>query len=135
VTSMEMHKLGSWITMEDGLVVDGGNKHMHGVNRGVRFNQTSSGSMSSPTSSPISMTLETLDAGVITFGTPNGFPILGLYGYGEPDLGAGASSMLFNNLWGTNYVQWYPFERKGQAVPDMENIRFRYNLKFTPAHA
>ena len=32
-----MDKLGSWISMEPGLVVDGGNKAMHGVNSGVRF--------------------------------------------------------------------------------------------------
>ena len=29
-----------------------------------------------------------------------GFPILGPYGNGEPDLSAGASSMMLNNLWG-----------------------------------
>jgi hypothetical protein len=94
---MEMDKLGSWIQLEEGLVVDGGNKHMHGVNSGVRFNQSGSAAGSS-------MLFETVDAGVVTFGAPTGFlTILGAYGNGEPDLSAGASSMLFNNLWGTNY--------------------------------
>jgi hypothetical protein len=91
VSSLEMDKIGSWIKMEEGLVVDGGNKHMHGVQRGVRFNTSSAGA---------SMVLETLDAGIVSFGVPTGFPILGPYGNGEPDLSAGASSMMLNNLWG-----------------------------------
>ena len=117
---MEMDKLGSWIQMEKGLVVDGGNKQMHAVNQGVRFNQSSGGSM----------LLETTDAGVVAFGAPTGFPISGAYGNAEPDLSEGVSSMLFNNLWGTNYVQYYPYWRDGKAVTGMENLRFRYSLHF-----
>ena len=119
--SMEMDKLGSWIPLAPGLVVDGGNKHMHGVNSGVRFSQTGGGSM----------TLETLDAGVVVFGDPVGFPTIGAYGNGEPDLAKGVSSMMLNNLWGTNYVMWYPYrDVHGHAVPGMENIRYRYRLTF-----
>ena len=118
--TMEMDKLGSWIQMEKGLVVDGGNKQMHAVNQGVRFNQSSGGSM----------LLETTDAGVVAFGAPTGFPISGAYGNAEPDLSEGVSSMLFNNLWGTNYVQYYPYWRDGKAVTGMENLRFRYSLHF-----
>ena len=29
---MEMHKIGSWVELAPGLVVDGGNKQMHAVN-------------------------------------------------------------------------------------------------------
>jgi hypothetical protein len=29
---------------------------------------------------------------------------------------------------------WYPFEKNSKAVAGMENIRFRYNLKFTSAN-
>eukprot|EP00040_Diaphanoeca_grandis_P026011 m.144974 g.144974 ORF g.144974 m.144974 type:complete len:865 (-) comp30404_c0_seq3:55-2649(-) len=146
--TMEMDKLGTWIELGAGLVVDGGNKHMHGVNSGVRFNQSvaatkatnSPNNLARPrnhqsnTQSVVgrtgSMLLETLDAGVVVFGEPSGFPTIGLYGNDEPNLRCGASSMLLNNLWGTNYVMWYPFEKDGAAVPAMENIRFRYRLKF-----
>jgi hypothetical protein len=61
--------------------------------------------------------------------------------------------MVLNNLWGRepcpcaslvicnkqlgcvgqqNYVMWYmyPFERDSEAVPGMENIRYRYRLSF-----
>ena len=101
VTKMEMDKLGSWIRLESGLVVDGGNKHMHGVNSGVRFG--SSGGEE--------MMLETVDAGVVVFGHPNGFPTSGPYGDEEPDLTQGVSSMILNNLWGTNYGSCYGEQR------------------------
>lgn len=88
-----MDKLGSWITMQHGLVVDGGNKAMHSVNSGVRFTSKSSAAR---------MMVETIDAGIVVFGEPTGFPTQGPYGNQEPDLSKGVSSMLHNNLWGTN---------------------------------
>jgi hypothetical protein len=84
---------------------------MHGVNSGVRFNQSkittkkSAGAAGSGGSG--SMKLETIDAGVVVFGEPTGFPTIGEYGNDEPDLSRGVSSMMLNNLWGTNYVMWY----------------------------
>eukprot|EP01052_Picozoa_sp_SAG31_P029431 SAG31_NODE_2925_length_4905_cov_2.222222_4_plen_119_part_00 len=105
--SIEMDKLGSWITMESGLVIDGGNKAMHGVNSGVRF--TSGKNIGSQSDTGIQsgtkgarMVLETIDAGIVVFGRPTGFPTSGPYGDEEPDLSQGVSSMLQNNLWGTN---------------------------------
>ena len=103
-----MDKLGSWISMEPGLVVDGGNKAMHGVNSGVRF--TSKKTRHNGESRDVSggggvgaqLMLETIDAGIVVFGEPTGFPTSGLYGNQEPDLSKGVSSMLHNNLWGTN---------------------------------
>ena len=103
-----MDKLGSWISMEPGLVVDGGNKAMHGVNSGVRF--TSKNTRHNGESRDVSggggvgaqLMLETIDAGIVVFGEPTGFPTSGLYGNQEPDLSKGVSSMLHNNLWGTN---------------------------------
>ena len=88
-----MDKLGTWITMQHGLVVDGGNKAMHSVNSGVRFTSKSSAAR---------MMIETVDAGIVVFGEPTGFPTQGPYGNQEPDLSKGVSSMLHNNLWGTN---------------------------------
>jgi hypothetical protein len=88
-----MDKLGSWMELKPGLVVDGGNKAMHGVNSGVRF-----------TKGGDTMVLETLDAGIVVFEEPTGFPTSGPYGNKEPGLTQGVSSMLHNNLWGTNYV-------------------------------
>jgi hypothetical protein len=103
-----MDKLGSWLSMEPGLVVDGGNKAMHGVNSGVRF--TSKKTRHNGETRDVSggggvgaqLMLETIDAGIVVFGEPTGFPTSGLYGNQEPDLSKGVSSMLHNNLWGTN---------------------------------
>ena len=141
--TMEMDKLGTWIELEHGLVVDGGNKHMHGVNSGVRFNQSAASSIDKHAAAAggdggadagaggsSTMMVSTLDAGVVVFGKPTGFPTLGQYGNDEPDLDQGVSSMLLNNLWGTNYVMWYPFEFNGKAVKGMENLRFRYAFQF-----
>ena len=97
--------------MEHGLVVDGGNKAMHGVNSGVRFTskskryshrQSGSRNMGEGDDTVAKMILETIDAGIVVFGNPTGFPTSGLYGNQEPDLSKGVSSMLHNNLWGTN---------------------------------
>ena len=109
---MEMDKLGSWIAMQPGLVVDGGNKAMHGVNSGVRFTSKSkrhpvAGVTDDNNAGEVEgkaprMMLETIDAGIVVFGDPTGFPTRGPYGNQEPDLSKGVSSMLHNNLWGTN---------------------------------
>lgn len=37
----------------------------------------------------------------------------------------GVSTMLVNNLWGVNYVMWYPFEEEDA------NILFRYVIEAT----
>jgi len=41
-----------------------------------------------------------------------------------------ADSVFWNNLWGTNYVQWYPFNRNYTAVDGEQNFISRYNLYF-----
>ena len=49
----------------------------------------------------------------------------------KPDVDTyGVSSVLWNNLWGTNYVQWYPFNRDYAPVAGEENFIARYNLRF-----
>ena len=97
--------------VEPGLVVNGGNKAMHAVNSGVRFTSKSkrySTGQSGPNrvgkgdGTVAKMMLKTIDAGIVVFGDPTGFPTSGLYGNQEPDLSKGVSSMLHNNLWGTN---------------------------------
>ena len=32
-----------------------------------------------------------------------------------------------------SYVMWYPFEKDGKPVAGMENVRYRYSLKFAGA--
>merc|ERR1712050_318565 len=52
--------------------------------------------------------IQPFDAGVTCFGKPSAFPTPTNK---RPDiLHHGFSSVLWNNIWGTNYVMWFPFD-------------------------
>ena len=128
--SVELHKLGQWLPATRSLVVDGGSKLLHGVQRGVRV-RAASGSPHGETATGSSMVIEMVDAGVVSLGAPNGFPVAlnASNPWAPPDVAAhGLSSMLFNNLWGTNYVMWQPYRRAGWELPAEANYAFRYRL-------
>jgi hypothetical protein len=84
-------------------VVRGGNRHMHAVTNSISY-QDSSGSLS----------IETLDAPAVALGERS--PIC--YSTDQPDMTKGIHFSLFNNCWGTNYIQWFG-----------ENTRFRFILR------
>ena len=84
-------------------VVKGGNRHMHAVTRGIHY-KDSRGSFS----------IETLDAPAVALGERS--PIY--YSNDQPDLTKGFHFSLFNNAWGTNYIQWFG-----------EDTRFRFVLR------
>ena len=87
-----------WIPAVKNLTVDGGSKLLHGINTGVRFISSATGGRK--------LTVKVMDAGVVCLGEPNGFPIAlnKTAPWADPDVnGFGISSVLFNNLWGTNY--------------------------------
>ena len=92
-----LKKTGGWIRPRE--VVSGGNRRMHGVEL-VDFTH---------------MTLESLDAPVISLGEP------GLVDFTRelPDVSRGLYVNLYNNTWGTNFPMWYE-----------ENARFRFWLRF-----
>lgn len=84
-------------------VVSGGNRHMHAVTNKIRY-QDAQGSF----------TIETLDAPVVALGARS--PIY--FSNAQPDPANGIHFSLFNNGWGTNYIQWFG-----------EDMRFRFRLK------
>jgi hypothetical protein len=84
-------------------VVKGGNRHMHAVTNGIHY-KDSRGSFS----------IETLDAPAVALGERS--PIY--YSNDQPDLSKGFHFSLFNNAWGTNYIQWFG-----------EDTRFRFVLR------
>lgn len=86
-------------------VVKGGNRHMHAVTRGIYY-KDSRGRFS----------IETLDAPAVALGERS--PIY--YSNDQPDLAKGFHFSLFNNAWGTNYIQWFG-----------EDTRFRFILRTT----
>jgi hypothetical protein len=85
-----LEKVDRWVSPFD--VVRGGNRQMHAVSSAVRY-QDAQGSFS----------IETLDAPVVALGEK--LPIY--YSPDQPDIAKGIHFCLFNNAWGTNYVQWF----------------------------
>ncbi len=85
-----LDKSGEWISPFD--VAPSGNRHMHAVQQGFRYE-----------SGDDSFTVDTLDAPVVALGERN--PLI--FSNDQPDLARGIHSCLFNNAWGTNYIMWY----------------------------
>ncbi len=84
-------------------VVKGGNRHMHAVTSGVFYNDQHGG-----------LSIETLDAPAVALGEMS--PIF--FSNQQPDLAKGIHFSLFNNAWGTNYIQWFG-----------EDTRFRFVVR------
>jgi hypothetical protein len=84
-------------------VVSGGNRHMHVVSDGLTYKDGRG-----------SLKIETIDAGLVSLGQMS--PIY--FSKAQPDLSQGIHFNLFNNGWGTNYIQWF-----GQ------DMRFRFVLR------
>jgi hypothetical protein len=96
-----LEKVDRWVSPFE--VVRGGNRQMHAVSRAVRY-QDAQGNFF----------IETLDAPVVALGEK--LPIY--YSPAQPELLKGIHFSLFNNAWGTNYVQWFG-----------EDTRFRFILR------
>jgi hypothetical protein len=84
-------------------VVSGGNRHMHALSTGLSY-QDARGKFA----------IETLDAPLVALGERS--PIY--FSNAQPDLSQGIHFSLFNNGWGTNYVQWFG-----------DDMRFRFTIK------
>jgi Domain of unknown function (DUF5054) len=84
-------------------VVSGGNRHMHALSRGLTY-QDDSGVLS----------IEALDAALVALGEKS--PIY--FSNSQPEIENGIHFSLFNNGWGTNYVQWFG-----------EDVKFRFVIR------
>jgi len=84
-------------------VVSGGNRHMHALSRGLTY-QDDSGVLS----------IEALDAPLVALGEKS--PIY--FSNSQPEIEKGIHFSLFNNGWGTNYVQWFG-----------EDVKFRFVIR------
>ena len=94
-------KVGQRVSPFD--VVSGGNRHMHAVSAGLAYRDARG-----------ALEIEALDAGLVSLGEMS--PIY--FSKAQPDLSNGVHFNLFNNGWGTNYVQWFG-----------EDMRFRFVLR------
>jgi hypothetical protein len=84
-------------------VVSGGNRHMHALSTGITY-QDDGGKF----------VVEPLDAPLAVLGVKS--PIY--FSNEQPDLSQGIHFSLFNNGWGTNYVQWLA-----------DDMRFRFTVR------
>merc|ERR1711969_338504 len=100
------NKLGQWIDTSE--AVSGGSKHLEGVTEaGVKYDAGGGASLA----------VAATDIAVATFGGPlTGYPVPVT---GTPDTdGYGTSFVLWDNLWGTNYVMWWPFAAPNATYAD-----------------
>jgi hypothetical protein len=84
-------------------VISGGNRHMHAVSGGVRYKDARG-----------FLEMQTLDAALVSLDEMS--PIS--FSKTQPDLSKGIHFNLYNNAWGTNYVQWFG-----------EDMLFRFTLR------
>lgn len=84
-------------------VVRGGNRYMHAITDKVTYRDPGG-----------SITFETMDAPVVALGKLS--PIY--FSRVQPNLNEGLHFSLFNNGWGTNYIQWFG-----------EDMRFRFQIR------
>ncbi|WP_131993690.1 DUF5054 domain-containing protein [Acidipila rosea] len=96
-----MEKAGQPVSPLD--VVAGGNRHMHAILNEVSY-QDGQGRF----------TIESVDAPVVALGERH--PVY--FSNEQPDLAKGLHFSLYNNGWGTNYIQWFG-----------EDMRFRFKLR------
>jgi hypothetical protein len=96
-----LSKVGGTVSPKD--VVSGGNRHMHALSSGLQYRDERG-----------SLKIGTLDAALAVLGEKS--PIY--FSNTQPDLSKGIHFSLFNNGWGTNYVQWFG-----------EDMRFRFTLR------
>eukprot|EP01116_Phalansterium_solitarium_P018609 TRINITY_DN499_c0_g1_i1.p1 TRINITY_DN499_c0_g1~~TRINITY_DN499_c0_g1_i1.p1 ORF type:complete len:799 (-),score=301.91 TRINITY_DN499_c0_g1_i1:735-3131(-) len=104
-----LSKLGQTIDVDS--VVNGGGKHLHSADK-VTF----AGALE----------IDFVDASVACVGAPMGYPTPTNITADWQDYGV--SSNLFNNLWGTNYIMWQPFNYNYTKVEGEENYLFRYAI-------
>jgi hypothetical protein len=71
--------------------------------------------------------IESPDAGLVRWGVPLPFPTPLR---GNVSLAEGASFVLFDNAWNTNFLYWWPFLGAEEATPDglHANALFRWRL-------
>eukprot|EP01111_Echinosteliopsis_oligospora_P018725 TRINITY_DN8746_c0_g1_i1.p1 TRINITY_DN8746_c0_g1~~TRINITY_DN8746_c0_g1_i1.p1 ORF type:complete len:564 (-),score=154.55 TRINITY_DN8746_c0_g1_i1:70-1761(-) len=108
-TTLSVDKLGEFISINE--VNRNGSIHLHGVGQGVQYTQGAN-----------TLSVIGFDTAVVNVGPLNVFPTpLGVY----PSSSLGSSFVLYDNLWGTNYVMWYPF------LEGEDQLLFRFQLVFS----
>eukprot|EP00039_Didymoeca_costata_P022315 m.4244 g.4244 ORF g.4244 m.4244 type:complete len:806 (-) comp2940_c0_seq1:86-2503(-) len=122
--TLELEKLGSFVDALD--VVNRGAVNFFPADA-IRVNKT--GEQKDKTDGAItSITVASLDAPILGVGPSWPFPTRD----SEQVEGAPNSAFnLYNNIWGTNYVFWYPYAGKPGDFFDGEMATFRFDIRIT----
>lgn len=124
-----LNKLGRDITIRyDGSsIINNGSHHLHAVQSGIKFVQPSNFA---------SLEIITEDTPVVCLGQPTPFPTVA--GTTEskttllPDYKSGLSFNLVNNIWGTNYIMWYPFlDDSSMLAHQGTDQAFRFKIRIS----
>ena len=106
VIDWEASRIGEWVGIDN--IVDGGSKHLYGVtDNGIRATNMKTNRV---------MSIFSFDSTVATFGKDTAYPSPT---HVNPDVNDfGTSFVLWDNLWGTNYILWWPFEKPPKEYMD-----------------
>jgi len=102
----ELDKLGEWV--DAGHIAKNGSKHLHVVNS-ARWTDDKKNTFQ----------VNPIDAPLISVGYPSAFPTPVDT---DPVQASGVHVNLYNNIWGTNYIMWYPF------IDADVNTKYRFQL-------
>ena len=102
-SSMVVSKLGGQLSVLD--VVKNGSKHLHASDYGISY-------------SGRQLSFKGLDTSVICIGFPTPFPTP----MQQPDTNKGFAFNIYNNIWGTNYIMWYPY------LQDEASSKYRFQM-------
>ena len=108
-TKVFVTKLGSQVDVSS--VVHNGSQHLHS-SQAITYTFPSISEH---------MTFTSLDTSVLCVGYPNPFPTPP----SPPALDDGFAFNIFNNIWGTNYIMWYPYMEENKS----SKYRFTFNYK------
>ncbi len=99
---MAVGKLGEYINVLD--VIKNGSKHLHGSDHGISYEE--------------GFNVTAYDSGVVCVGAPTAFPTPAV----QPSVTQGFSFAIYNNVWGTNYIMWYPY------LPEDKSSLYRFKM-------
>ena len=106
--TLSVSKLGEYVNVLD--VITNGSKHVHSSDKGVKYGD------------PVPLMISSWDTNVVSIGGANVFPVP----METPDVDEGFGFNIFNNLWGTNYIMWYPY------LLGEESGRYRFTITLPP---
>jgi hypothetical protein len=129
-----LHKIASMVRARD--VMLNGSQTLHALWDGAALSAPAGASALGERGSPLpQLHLSSLDAALVCVSPPaslSPFPALdpAVHARATPDTDALAFG-LFNNIWGTNYVMWYPFREEDADLL----FRFRLQLRSPPSRS